>query len=248
MEGSWRVEGGFSELTRALEERISPTSKQLNTKVTMVTLRDGVCIATLDDGTMTEADQIVLAMPPRVAARLRFVPEIPDESASAMAAVPTWMAGQAKVVAIYDTAFWRDLGLSGDAMSRRGPLVEIHDASPARGGPYALFGFVGIPPKARSNRETLCQAAQAQLIRLFGASAAQPEAVLVKDWAFDPLTSTQLDRTAHPSHPANGLPEALKGLWEERLIFASAEVAPNFGGYIEGALEAADAALRAVQR
>ncbi|MEM1154111.1 MAG: hypothetical protein AAGI44_08210 [Pseudomonadota bacterium] len=49
--------------------------------------------------------------------------------------VPTWMAGQAKVVAVYESPFWRDSGFSGDAMSRKGPLIEIHDASPASGEP-----------------------------------------------------------------------------------------------------------------
>ncbi len=34
-------------------------------------------------------------------------------------------------------------------MSRRGPMVEIHDASPSEGGPYALFGFVGFSANDR---------------------------------------------------------------------------------------------------
>lgn len=61
---------------------------------------------------------------------------------------PTWMAGHAKVVAIYERPFWRDSGLSGFVSSRVGPLQEIHDASPEAGS-GALFGFLGIPVEVR---------------------------------------------------------------------------------------------------
>jgi monoamine oxidase len=93
------------------------------------------------------------------------------------------------------------------------------------------------------DQQALREAAVAQLIRLFGRGAAEPEALYIKDWALDSLTSTPLDSSPQYAHPAYGLPESLRGLWEDRLIFAGTEVATQFGGYVEGALEAADAAL-----
>ncbi len=244
MEGSWRIEGGLAALTTALEKCIPTSRKQRNAKTIRLKLHDGICTATLADGSVIEGDQVVLAMPPRIASNIEFSPTLPEKSFIEMAAVPTWMAGQAKVVAVFNSPFWRDLGLSGDAMSRIGPLAEIHDASPASGGPYALFGFVGVPPQARLDQEALRQAAVAQLNRLFGTGAAEPEALYIKDWALDPLTSTPLDSRPQHSHPAYGLPVALRGLWEDRLVFAGTEVASHFGGYIEGALEAAETAIR----
>ena len=95
------------------------------------------------------AKHVVLALPPRVAAEtIKFVPELQRSEIARLQATPTWMAGQAKFVAIYDEPYWRNKGFSGDAMSQRGPLAEIHDASPMQGGPYALFGFVGVPVDA----------------------------------------------------------------------------------------------------
>jgi len=157
-----------------------------------------------------------------------------------MRGVPTWMAGQAKAVAVYETPFWREAGLSGDAMSRRGPLVEIHDASPAQGGPYALFGFVGVPADARTDAEALRVAVIAQMGRLFGPRATRPVELLLKDWAADPHTATAEDRAPMYAHPVYGLPPALNGLWDDTLIFGGTEVAPEFGGYIEGAFAAAE--------
>ena len=42
------------------------------------------------------------------------------------------------------------------------------------------------------------------------------------------------------AHPTYGLPPALSGLWDDRLLMAGTEVAPQFGGFVEGALEAAE--------
>ncbi len=241
MAGSWRLKGGLSGLTNALAARLPDTCKQLNAQVAGLERMGEACRATLLDGRVVEADRVVLALPPRIAAGLDFSPALPAATAQAMAHVPTWMAGQAKTVAVYDTPFWREAGLSGDAMSRRGPMVEIHDASPAEGGPYALFGFIGVPAGARSDEQALRNAIKAQLMRLFGANAAFPMALFLKDWAFDPMTATPADADPHYSHPAYGMPPALKNLWDGRVLFAGTEVAQSYGGYIEGALEAAEA-------
>lgn len=243
MQGSWRLEGGLATCTQALADRIPHARKRLNAHVNAI-VRDGSrCVARLEDSSAEDADQIVLAMPPRIAAQIRFEPALPIPAVHAMQSVGTWMAGQAKAVAVYDTPFWRDAGLSGDAISRRGPMVEIHDASPALGATFALFGFIGAPPQARADEQLLRRAVETQLIRLFGPDAADPKALYLKDWAFDPLTATKADSAPQHHHPHYGLPSVLEGLWDGRLIFAGTEVASQFGGYLEGALEAADFAL-----
>lgn len=238
MEGALRVEGGLAVVTDGLAERIS--NKRLNASVAAISLENDRCQVTLTDRETIDADLIVIALPPRLTAELAFTPALPEAALKAMRNVPTWMAGQAKAVAVYKTPFWRAAGLSGDAMSRRGPMVEIHDASPAEGGPYALFGFIGVPAQSRANEQILRQHLQAQLTRLFGPQAAEPMALYVKDWAFDPLTSTEADKAPLYAHPTYGLPSALVDLWDGRLLFSGTEVAPDFGGYIEGALEAAE--------
>lgn len=67
-----------------------------------------------------------------------------------LTSVPTSMAGQAKFVATFEHAFWRDKNLSGQCFSRVGPLVEIHDASASDHAYPALFGFIGVPYLQRS--------------------------------------------------------------------------------------------------
>ncbi|MEM9321174.1 MAG: FAD-dependent oxidoreductase, partial [Pseudomonadota bacterium] len=163
-------------------------------------------------------------------------------------AVPTWMAGQAKAVALYPKPFWRNEGLSGDAMSQRGPLVEIHDASPENASGGALFGFVGVPPQHRQDQSALKQAVTAQLVRLFGASAATPDRVLLRDWALEDQTATAADQAPLMEHPRYGLPSKLNGVWDGTLWFSGSETAKEFGGFLEGALEAAEVTCAALNQ
>lgn len=243
MQDSYRLRGGAAALTDALAARL-PTARVLrSTQVVGLAHQNGGIAATTQAGQTIRARQVVLAVPPRIASAIAFHPALPETAHDAMEAIPTWMAGQAKAVAIYDRPFWRRAGLSGHAISRRGPMVEIHDASPAAGAPYALFGFIGIPPAARRDQQRLRHALQQQLIRLFGPDAASPRALLIKDWAFDHFTSTALDQQPLLAHPEYGLPDALDNLLGGRLIFGGTEVAAQFGGYLEGALEAAEHAF-----
>lgn len=242
MAGSLRISGGMGSLIDALVATLPPVRLHLGHRVTAL---EGpkphvrVDVDVHGDALALECDHVVLALPPRVAADFCA---LDADVLAAMRAVPTWMAGHAKVLALYERPFWRDQGLSGDVMSRRGPLAEIHDASPSDGAPHALFGFVGVSPDARS-KEGFLDSVGAQLTRLFGAEGA-PQALHLQDWTLEAHTATPLDRKPLHGHPDYGMPRALREVWGSSMIFASSEVAADFGGYLEGALVAADSAAR----
>lgn len=244
MQGSWRLKGGLGTLVSAIADPLPPDRKWLNTAVTALTRTRTGITATFSNGDTLAADQVVLSLPPRVAANITFDPALPDDAVTTMQNISTWMAGQAKAIAVYDTPFWREDGLSGDAQSRLGPMVEIHDASPQHGGPYALFGFIGVPPLARADEPSLRQHLCRQLTRMFGPKAAKPAKLFVKDWAIDPFTATDADNAPIYAHPTYGLPRSLTCIWDNRLHFSGTEVASQFGGYLEGALEAAENVIK----
>ncbi|MEI4195877.1 flavin monoamine oxidase family protein [Roseovarius sp. E0-M6] len=222
MGGALRIEGGLTRVTDALAEQLGDNLR-LNHPVRGVA-EDAAGVTLSGDNFEMRAARVVFALPPRLTAG--FGVAVPD--------VPTWMAGHAKLVATYNAPFWRDSGLNGDAISHRGPLAEIHDASPADARSGALFGFAH--PGATRNPE-FRDAAIAQLARLFGPVAATPNDVFVKDWSDDVATATQADRTPPAGHPAySAIPPTA------RVIFAGSETSPVDGGFLEGALAAAEAA------
>jgi monoamine oxidase len=249
MAGALRIDGCARALVDALAATLDADCVLPGRAVTQ--LRDGGAhltarLASTSGELEIEAARVVLALPPRLAAeRIRFTPGLPPAALQTLAAVPTWMAGQAKLVAVYDQPFWIECGLSGSAISQVGPLAEVHDASPGNDSVAALFGFVGMPAGLRAAaRGSLQEMAIDQLVRLFGPQAATPLQVLVKDWAIDDWTAVAADSAGPPGHPPGGVPEVLQRLWDSRLIVAASEFAPISPGLMEGALEAADVALR----
>jgi monoamine oxidase len=171
---SIRVIGGMSSLVDRLRRALDPQRVITGQSVNRMRIVDGDVELDSEDAsggfTTWRVTQVLLALPPRLAENtIAFEPELPPMLARQWRATATWMAPHAKYIAIYDTPFWRDQGLSGEARSARGPLGEIHDAS-MPGGSAALFGFFGVPAQVRQNvsDDVLCMHSRAQFVRLFG--------------------------------------------------------------------------------
>jgi monoamine oxidase len=253
MSGSIRLEGGLQSLIDGLYSRLETDRVWLNHCVNNVTLEDTNeaprhvridCESATGKKNITTR-KLVLCAPPRVVEKLiTFSPKLSPAQNQALLNMPTWMAGQCKVTAVYETPFWRTQGLSGDGMSRLGPLGEIHDASPEDQSQGALFGFVAWPAQQRQEAgDQLIPYVIKQLQQLFGPQAAAPLQVQVQDWATQTYTATQADTHTSPSQSEFGLPIALEQVWQDCLLFACAEMAYEFGGVAEGALEAAEVAF-----
>lgn len=242
MAGAHRIEGGIGRLVHAIADQIDPARILLNHAVSRVTLNsETVTVGVIGpSGEQTiQAKHVALALPPRLAAALQFEPALPANAARTLASTPTWMAGHAKFFAIYDGPFWRANGLCGSAMSRRGPLAEMHDASPASGSVGAIFGFAGLDgqSRARMGKDEFIRQATEQLGRIFGADALQPKEVYYQDWSAEPYTASTADQQPQTRHPDYGLNLDFGGEWGNRLAHISSETSYMNGGLIEGALE-----------
>lgn len=249
---SIRLKGGMAALIEALSRTLAP--KRIVTDQTVRSIRATPAHVEVDSTDFAgnlitwSAERVLLAMPPRlVEHNITFEPALPPELSRQWRETATWMAPHAKYIAIYDTPFWREQGLSGAARSARGPLGEIHDAS-MPGGSAALFGFFGVPAYARKAvpEEVLREHCRAQLVRLFGPQAATPRAEFIKDWAQDPLTATAAD-LSHAGHSTSA-PQAApsSGVWQGRLTGIASEWSPQFPGYVAGAIEATALAVQAL--
>jgi monoamine oxidase len=270
MQGAYRMKGGLATITESLKQHIDRLTDgsaiQTNAAVKRIKLESEQKLIEVayDDVEGNEiinySDKVVIAMPPRVAINnIKFTPSLSAQRTQEFGEVATWMAGHAKAVAVYDTPFWRNADLSGDAFSQRGPLSEIHDASPFdqkfTEAPnakqhYALFGFFSTSPQ---NREDDIDKITAQIVdqlsRLFGDQASKPVQVLYKDWARDPLVATAKDQLIPNHHPMNSISSIVELDWQQKseltsLIWSGTETAQgHYNGYIEGAIISSHAAL-----
>lgn len=247
----WRLAGGMMALVEGLRARIPEAVIRLDHPVCEIERRDDgvrVTVGRLDHEPRCrlKARQVILALPPRLAARsILFTPDLPYDLNQAMLRASTWMAGHAKFFAVYNQADWRQAGLSGQGFSLCGPLGEIHDASSETGRPYGLTGFVGIPALRRNGTDAMIRAILAQLSRLYGPSAGQPLSVHYQDWAREAFTATEYDlRSAH-NHPEFLPPSGKTSFWDGAVLFAGTETADDMGGYLEGALGSGERAALA---
>ena len=245
---SMRFAGGTGALVSALVRVLPADGLRLGVRVMRIAMRDGgLAVLFNKNGAEAEigADQIIVALPPRLlAATVDFAPVLDSQTLQLWRQTATWMAPHAKFFALYERPFWRQSGLSGTAQSGVGPLVEIHDATLASGS-AALFGFVGLDHVQRTavGEETLVQAAVAQLVRLFGPMAGTPQATLFKDWTADELTATKADAQAE-GHPLPHHGPWISGAWADRVSLAGSETSATDPGYLAGALDAAERAVK----
>ena len=249
---SMRLVGGMAALIDALYARLdascimtSQTVQQLNRTPQHIKVQSEDSSGQV---TTFRAQHVLLALPPRlVEGRIVFQPALPQDLSEQWRKTATWMAPHAKYVAVYESPFWRDAGLSGAARSAIGPLTEIHDASTLEGD-GALFGFFGVPAQVRQSVSdtVLKEHCRAQLVRLFGTQASTPKAEYLKDWAKDPLTAMPADANGNGQHAVAPPSKPKTGVWQDCLTGCGSEWSAQFPGYVAGAIDAATVAVQSL--
>lgn len=249
---SMRVSGGIAQLTMGVAALLNQDNIKCGHQLQGVnhTESQGFALDVLHQKKpiRLESENIIFALPHRlIANNIRFSPALPTKALEALKRAPTWMAAHAKFFALYDKPFWRKNGLSGYANSQIGPLVEIHDAS-AEDGHAALFGFIGFDATTRMKLGTtqLKTMAVEQLSRLFGPEAYNTTEVKLLDWSKEIYTAIEEDKLPPSTHPQYGLHTSLERLEKQGIYFAGTESAKEFGGFIEGALEAAERVIQEI--
>lgn len=250
--GIRRVSGGPQALVDALARKLPKETVKTGHAVTRIDANTSSLSVTTSGPHITtlEAKYAVIAVPPRVAAQnIALTPALDSAVLATMERTPTWMAAQAKAVALYEHPFWRARGLSGRVASQVGPLAEVHDHSSADGNEAALFGFVGWPHTARlSHADALKDAVAQQLVRCFGEEGGAFTALHIEDWARHPQTCSNLDLSQPPAHP-DVTPDILRApQYDGRLFLSVAETALQSPGLIDGALSiGTDTAARIIE-
>ena len=131
------------------------------------------------------AKQVIVAIPPTLAGRIDYRPDLPPERDQLTQRIP--QGNLTKVACVYDRPFWRDAGLNGTAVSTDGFVNATFDDTPPGGSPGVVFGFVGGDQSRQFN--ALLGAASArrrssrQFTQFFGAGAANPIDYIESYWA-----------------------------------------------------------------
>lgn len=157
------------------------------------------------------------------------------------------MGATIKVFVAYEKAFWREAGMSGEAVSDGGPLSFTVDNCEWTGGRPMILGFV-VGSRAHrwvmTEPEERLESVKRQLVRWFGPRAREIVDIHVEDWGDDPWTGG-----CPVSNPIPGVLSEYGELLREpmgRVHWAGTETAIEWTGYMEGAIESGERVAREV--
>lgn len=207
-----KIRGGFQEMTivggaQQVSEMLADKVKDLggevifNSRVVEVTTSvnpaevntsvSSSVIVTCTDGRAFSANRVVFAAPPALLASIKFNPPLPEARRELQNA--NFIGCIIKSIALYDRAFWREKGFSGEVVaesdSESAPCFNVYDH--CTDGKSMLVCFInGAPAKAWSARskEDRKSAVLTQLAKWFGEEASSPIDYLEKDWVADEFT------------------------------------------------------------
>lgn len=182
---------------------------------------------------------VVLAIPKTLIARLRHDPPLPPAHDQYLQRQP--MGSVIKVNAIYGRPFWREQGLSGTATSDTGPVQITYDNSPPDGAPGVLVGFMEGNESRRLFGASAAQRRQAALesfVRYFGQAAGSPTVYVDRVWARETYTRGAYG-SFNPPGVLTSLGAAVAGP-AGRIHFAGADYAPQWPGYMDGAIRSGE--------
>ena len=186
-----------------------------------------------------------MTLPPTLAGRLEYDPPLPSWRDQLTQRMP---AGSViKAFAIYPEPFWRADGLNGQAASDTGPVKVTFDTSPPSGAPGVLMGFLEGNQARRWARRSPAERREAVIgcfVRYFGHAAARPDQYVERDWMAEEFT-----RGCYGAHFAPGVWTSFGEAWRApigRVHWAGSECAPQWNGYMEGAVRSGEAAADAV--
>lgn len=191
------------------------------------------------------ARHVVVAVPPPLAGRLSYAPALPPLRDQLTQRLP--MGATTKCIVTYDQPFWRDAGLSGEAISGAGPLTVTFDNTSHDGARAALVGFVvgqsarALAPLPAAERRARVLAAFA---RFFGKAASAPREYVEQDWQEEQWTRGCPVASFAPGAMLAFLPALRAPVG--RLHWAGTETATEWNGYLEGALQSGERAAAEV--
>jgi monoamine oxidase len=195
------------------------------------------------DGMTIDARQVIVAVPPALATKIRFTPLLsPSKRKILKAMVPGKLI---KAECIYERPFWRDAGLTGQSASDVGPANTTFDNGPPDGSLGVLFGFIG-GDSARAFQAMAPADRRAEvlenLVAVIGEQARNPIDYFEKDWSDEQWT-----RGCPVGHIPPGVLRrngAHLRTPHGAIHFAGTETSDYWLGYMDGGVRAGERAAR----
>jgi monoamine oxidase len=227
-----RVIGGTQGLALFIAQDLGK-AVVLSTPVRQISY-DSAGVQVYGDEMSVRAKSVIVAIPAPLAGRIIYDPPLPFMRDQLTQRMP--LGAYIRAEAIYDRPFWRDDGLTGQAISTEGLVRATIEGSPPD-GPGILVGFIGGDDAriwGQRSRRDRQKAVLQSFAKFFGPRAFRPRDYLDINWAEEPFSRGD----PVPFAPAG----VLLGYGEEirkpvgPIHWAGTETSTFWNGYLEGAI------------
>jgi monoamine oxidase len=239
----WRCVGGSQRIPQKLAAQLRRRIVLSSPVRRIQQVAGGVRV--ISDRAALSAKHVIVALPPALAGRIDYTPDLPPERDQFMQRVG--QGALVKVAAVYDKPFWREKGLTGTAVSTEGLVNATFDDSPEDGTPGVVFGFVGGDAARSFNRMAPAERRQAVIndfARYFGPEASSPRDYFESNW-----TKETWSRGCPVAVYPPGALLAYGHVLREpvgRIHWAGTETSNYWNGYLDGAVRSGERAAREV--
>lgn len=229
---AYRIAGGSAAIIQALTDKFADKIRTNTVVRAIISRNDDLKVET--KGRIFTAEKVIVTIPPKIATRIDFSPELPEAVTQAMEKTHTWMSNAMKVGLTFKKPFWRDKNLSGTVIGQVGAVTELYDHCDDKDGHYALMGFINeglrdVSPEVRKQRILH------YLSKYLGKGLLDYTTYEEKDWSQDRNTSCETIKSIYMS-PSYGNPVFKEEYMYGRLLLSGAETSPVYGGYMDGAI------------
>lgn len=186
-----RVVGGLQQVPLLLAERLGDAVRTGQAVRTIRWTPDapGAGVVAVTDSLEVHAKHVVLALPPILISRISYEPPLPRRQHQMHQHLS--MGFVIKVHAVYETPFWRDLGLSGTAFSPYELVHEAYDNTNHDDPRGTLVGFVSdeeadgvFSVSAEERKARILES----LSHYYGPEALNPVVYYESDWGSEEWT------------------------------------------------------------
>lgn len=235
---SFRIIGGTYTLISTLAKLIKKENVFLNTKVEAIKEIKNKLEIHCSNKIIFQSDFVISTIPPNLLANtISFSPELSQEVLEIAKKTHTWMAESIKFGVTYENSFWKEKNFSGSVFSQINIIQEQYDHSDYQNKTFALIGFLN-GSSVKLTKQEREKRVITQLTNFFGEEASNHLGYYEKVWSENYLLFFPYSDFVFP-HQNNGNPIYNNSFFNHKFLISGTETSPKYGGYMEGAIQAA---------
>jgi monoamine oxidase len=239
----WRFQGGSQVIPLKMAADLGK-SVVLSSPVRSI-VQSGGGVQVVSDKVTVNAKKVVVALPPTLAGRIDYSPDMPTERAALTDRIP--QGALVKAGAVYDKPFWRDKGLTGSSVSTEGLVSATFDDSPEDGSLGVLFGFIGGDKARQFNTmapDDRRNSVLGEFSTLFGSEAGSPQRYFETNWTAESWSRGCPVALYGPGTLMAYGPAIRKPVGN--VHWAGTETSNYWNGYMDGAVRSGERAAKEV--